>query len=284
MIFVIRLVLWIIAYTVGIVRLSLGILLLLKKRTPGDLWKIAFLVFFALCIISLSNMETVRQSGLNVTIFSFLAIFSSAGITLTLPNYLVRIANKKRLYKLTSILSISSSLLSVLLMISGIILENQRLQDLAFMITIALMVAAVLYSMALLGNLPKAGLYGKVMAAFVFIMILLMVYFDFFLVHTESFFVLPFMYLGINILMIRVESSEFKEAVEINTPDPEKMKKAGLSSREQEVAALLASGYTYQKIADELFISLQTVKSHATKIYTKVGASNKVELLRKLGG
>lgn len=284
MIFVIKLILWIIAYTVGIVRLSLGILLLLKKRNPGDLWKIGFLVFFALCIISLSNMETVRQTGFNATIFGFLAIFSSAGITLTLPNYLVRVANKKRLYTVTIILSISSSFLSVLLLILGIILQNQRLQDLAFIITITLMVSSVLFSMTLLGNLPKAGRYGKVMAVFVFIMILLMVYFDFILVHTESFFVLPFMYLGINILMIHVESVEFKETVKKNTLDPEKMTIAGLSSREQEVAALLASGCTYQRIADELFISLQTVKSHATKIYTKAGANNKVELLRKLGG
>ena len=51
-----------------------------------------------------------------------------------------------------------------------------------------------------------------------------------------------------------------------------------LSPREREVAALLAAGSTYRDIADRLFISLATVKTHVDRIYKKTGAANKTEL------
>ena len=283
MIFIIKLTLWIIAYTLGIARLSLAVMLLVKKRTAGDFWKLAFLISFAMCIISLSNMETVRQSGMNSSFFGLLATFSSACITITLPNYIVRATGRTRLYGITAVLSISAGALSIVLVVLRMILGNSQGPDVSFIVTIALMIAAISYSMILLGRITKPGIYGKAMAVFVFVMIPLMLYFDFFLVRNESFLVLPFMYLGINILMIWDEAGEFKEAADAAFLDAEKMAAAGLSLREQEVAALLVSGYTYQKIADELFISLQTVKSHATKIYAKAGAGNKMELLRKLG-
>ncbi|QOX65292.1 helix-turn-helix transcriptional regulator [Anoxybacterium hadale] len=56
----------------------------------------------------------------------------------------------------------------------------------------------------------------------------------------------------------------------------------GLTDREQDVAALLIKGYSYQKISEELFISLSTARTHGYNIYKKVGVSNKVELTNRL--
>jgi len=53
----------------------------------------------------------------------------------------------------------------------------------------------------------------------------------------------------------------------------------GISPREVEVLRLLGRGYTYREVADELCVSLATVKSHATHLYDKTGSRNKVELL-----
>jgi DNA-binding CsgD family transcriptional regulator/pimeloyl-ACP methyl ester carboxylesterase len=52
---------------------------------------------------------------------------------------------------------------------------------------------------------------------------------------------------------------------------------ADLSLREGEVLRLLAAGKTNQQIADELFISLNTVSYHLRNIFAKTGAGNRTE-------
>lgn len=51
-----------------------------------------------------------------------------------------------------------------------------------------------------------------------------------------------------------------------------------LTEREEEVLEAVARGLTNTEIADELFISLPTVKTHISHLMTKVGARNRVEL------
>lgn len=52
-----------------------------------------------------------------------------------------------------------------------------------------------------------------------------------------------------------------------------------LTSREEEVLASVAKGHTNAEIADELHISLSTVKSHIASLMTKLGARNRVEIV-----
>jgi DNA-binding NarL/FixJ family response regulator len=47
-----------------------------------------------------------------------------------------------------------------------------------------------------------------------------------------------------------------------------------ISAREQQVLSLLAHGRTNEEIARELYISVETVKSHARRIYSSLGARN----------
>lgn len=51
-----------------------------------------------------------------------------------------------------------------------------------------------------------------------------------------------------------------------------------LTDREEEVLLKVANGMTNAEIADELFISLSTVKSHLTSLMSKLGARNRVEI------
>ena len=51
-----------------------------------------------------------------------------------------------------------------------------------------------------------------------------------------------------------------------------------LTEREEEVLATLARGRTNTEIADELFISLSTVKTHVASLMLKLGARNRVEI------
>ncbi len=52
-----------------------------------------------------------------------------------------------------------------------------------------------------------------------------------------------------------------------------------LTEREEEVLATVARGRTNAEIADELYISLSTVKSHIASLMAKIGARNRVEIV-----
>ena len=51
-----------------------------------------------------------------------------------------------------------------------------------------------------------------------------------------------------------------------------------ISKREAEIIREICSGLSNQAIADKLFITLQTVKDHTHRIYTKTGVRNRVHL------
>jgi DNA-binding NarL/FixJ family response regulator len=59
--------------------------------------------------------------------------------------------------------------------------------------------------------------------------------------------------------------------------------KENLSLREKDVLDWLSKGYRYQEIADKLFISIETVRTHIRNIYEKLHAHNRTEALRKAG-
>jgi LuxR family maltose regulon positive regulatory protein len=52
-----------------------------------------------------------------------------------------------------------------------------------------------------------------------------------------------------------------------------------LSERECEVLKLIAAGYTNRQIANELVVSLNTVKKHTTHIYSKMGVKNRTQAI-----
>ena len=53
-----------------------------------------------------------------------------------------------------------------------------------------------------------------------------------------------------------------------------------LTPRELEVLRLLARGYTYREIAEDLFISVKTVETHASNVLRKTQQSNRNALTR----
>ena len=50
-----------------------------------------------------------------------------------------------------------------------------------------------------------------------------------------------------------------------------------LTARERDILGLLAKGYENQRIADELFISLKTVKTHVSNILSKLEVSDRTQ-------
>ena len=52
---------------------------------------------------------------------------------------------------------------------------------------------------------------------------------------------------------------------------------ASLTARERDVLRLIAKGMTNDAIAEELFVSPRTVTTHITRMYAKLGISNRAE-------
>jgi DNA-binding NarL/FixJ family response regulator len=52
---------------------------------------------------------------------------------------------------------------------------------------------------------------------------------------------------------------------------------AALSAREQEVLALIAQGASNRTIAHELYLSVDTVKTHVRNVFQKLGVSNRTQ-------
>jgi len=55
----------------------------------------------------------------------------------------------------------------------------------------------------------------------------------------------------------------------------------GISARELEVLGLMAKGCSNQEIADQLFISLPTVKSHSSNLFVKLDVGRRTQAVHK---
>lgn len=56
----------------------------------------------------------------------------------------------------------------------------------------------------------------------------------------------------------------------------------GLSPRELEIAKLVAQGLTNQQIASQLFLSVRTVETHLSRVFTKLGVGSRAAVAAKL--
>ncbi len=75
----------------------------------------------------------------------------------------------------------------------------------------------------------------------------------------------------------RVSCSTPSPPFRLDTVDPELDL---LSDREREVLQLIARGYTYREVGEELGISIKTVESHVSAVLRKLQLSNRNELAR----
>ena len=69
----------------------------------------------------------------------------------------------------------------------------------------------------------------------------------------------------------------------LNDPGPAKDEPEGLAPREREVLNLLASGFVYKEIADQLGIGTETVKTYVKNICKKLHVRNRLEAIARYG-
>jgi two-component system, NarL family, response regulator LiaR len=83
-----------------------------------------------------------------------------------------------------------------------------------------------------------------------------------------------------------IEKSVYKGAIPDFKVNQDEVNKLNLSSRELEVLQLMAQGLSNQEISERLFVSLNTIKSHSSKIFEKMEAKRRtqaVEMGQRLG-
>ena len=78
-----------------------------------------------------------------------------------------------------------------------------------------------------------------------------------------------------------VELVEAIELLAVDQPVPEHhlgiRDEAGLTTREEEVIALIAQGFSNKQIIDKLVLSINTLKSHIRSAYAKMGVQTRAQ-------
>lgn len=64
-------------------------------------------------------------------------------------------------------------------------------------------------------------------------------------------------------------------------PRQEQLDKLGITPREFEVLEQIALGLSNQEIAEKLFVSLNTVKTHASNVFSKLGAQRRTQAIQQ---
>ncbi|HEX2164857.1 MAG TPA: helix-turn-helix transcriptional regulator [Thermoanaerobaculia bacterium] len=63
--------------------------------------------------------------------------------------------------------------------------------------------------------------------------------------------------------------------------DREALRRLAITPREHEILGLIAEGLSNREIGQRLFVSENTVKTHASRLFAKLGARRRVEAVRR---
>ncbi len=66
--------------------------------------------------------------------------------------------------------------------------------------------------------------------------------------------------------------------------DPARREALGITKRELEILKLMAAGMSNKEIADQIFVSENTVKTHASRLFEKLGARRRTQAIHTAKG
>ena len=85
------------------------------------------------------------------------------------------------------------------------------------------------------------------------------------------------------ILQVNELKDQSKQSSEVNQVDfTEKFKSFDLSKREMEVLTNIANGLSNDEIANTMFVSKNTIKTHIKNIYMKLDVKNRIQAIKKI--
>ncbi len=89
---------------------------------------------------------------------------------------------------------------------------------------------------------------------------------------------LVFLFIGI---ALRKKRADTEKTAQTQSIDAAKIEQLGISKREYEVLLKLSKGLSNKEIAEALFVSESTVKTHVSNLYVKLDAKRRTQALQK---
>ena len=96
-------------------------------------------------------------------------------------------------------------------------------------------------------------------------------------------------WLGLKLTKTRVVTHEVHVPVEVPVPVPvggpfqrneKRLEELGITARELEILEAMAAGLSNREIAERLFVSENTVKTHANRLFTKLSAQRRTQAVQ----
>ena len=281
---------WIFCYSIGIANLVFTFLLWRRDRNPYVRIHLVLLSAFTAMVLSLTLLNYGIINHIDGWFYPFsgsLAYASCGFLAFAIFDFANAIAGFKKRKKAAVYFG-----LFILFLSAGAVIEE--FLSFYFYLNIALqgiLGLSIIYitSMALFHKNNEAVIKGRMgkllgigsaicLPGFLFVDIFYEQFAFIGRIFPKGFYFLPMFYLFWSVLNIReCWYSYFK-----TFPLENASRNWGLSEREKEVLLLLSQGKTYNIIADELCVSLSTVKTHIERIYKKAGVTGRPELLAKL--
>lgn len=92
-------------------------------------------------------------------------------------------------------------------------------------------------------------------------------------------------WLALKLTKPKVETQIIEKEITTKNTDfiinEEVMNELGISKRELEVLQLMADGLSNQEIAERLFVSLNTIKTHSSKVFEKMDVKRRTQAVEK---
>ena len=100
------------------------------------------------------------------------------------------------------------------------------------------------------------------------------------------FFTFLGIWVAIQLAKPKIQTVIVEKEVYLTQPDDftineTELKKLNLTNREYEVLQLLTQGYSNAEIAENLFLSLSTVKTHVSNLFVKMDVKNRTQAVEK---
>jgi DNA-binding CsgD family transcriptional regulator len=282
-----KIIFLILAYSLGIATLIVQIICYLQDLEYKE--TIFFTMVFLLLIIASTIQGLVKTENsllfeIQALVINLLTVVFAISIPVNIHKERVDAFRKTRN---VFVIAMGTIIISLVIVLHSL---NESVLTILF-VSVHLFLS-VIYSMFFLlftkpGVLIQTREKSERLLAFI-VLIIMMVSFVFIVVNNKVFslrllqqnggVILAVICIILSVSKIPGDIKKLVQTEKTISTDENKLAKLGITQREQEVLQLLVTGKTYREIATELFISLPTVKTHVSHIYSKAKVRNRLEL------